>query len=248
MEISFHPSLAGAAAVCWPETARIAGAAGYDAVDVPLREVGDAGEVLAAAGLAAGPAAQLPIVRRDEATFEEDSARCRGWRRSPPSSASDPLPLGARVVTRPRRTGSRWRSRCSARCTAAARAGTSCSGACATPPRWRTTSGAHGRRRRRLALASRERDRRRPRGARRPDPPRPPRRRAAGRARGDPRPRAAAARRGRRRLRRLLRGPRRGRLRRCGHAGDPRLPLRGRPGDVRPPRARRDARVLPTGR
>ena len=78
MHVSFHPSLAGGAAVRWPETARIAGAAGYDAVDVPLREFGDArqaGEVLAAAGVTAGPAAQLPVeFRRDEATFVEDLA------------------------------------------------------------------------------------------------------------------------------------------------------------------------------
>ena len=74
MEISFDPFLAGGAAVRWPETARIAGAAGYDAVDLWLRDVGgaqEAREVLAAAGVAAGPAAQLPVeFRRDEATFE----------------------------------------------------------------------------------------------------------------------------------------------------------------------------------
>ena len=201
MEISFDPFLAGGAALRWPETARIAGAAGDDAVDLWLRRLGDAQqarEVLAAGGRRgrarprSSPSSSAATRRRSRRT-SADAAAAGGARLRAQRDGPVPLRAGverhagrrarsrpprrlARVVRSSRSTGSRWPSRCSARCTAAARAGTSCSGGCATPRRSPVGSAGRPGPRRRLALAPRERDGRRPRRARRPDPPRPPRR------------------------------------------------------------------------
>jgi sugar phosphate isomerase/epimerase len=78
--MSFHPSVSGGVPVEWPQTARLAGAAGFQAVDVALQNIAHetASAVLATladAGVAAG-AVPLPVeFRRDEATFARDFAR-----------------------------------------------------------------------------------------------------------------------------------------------------------------------------
>ncbi len=75
--ISFHPALSGAIPARWPETACLAGAAGYDAVDIDLRDIAEEScaavrEVLEETGVRAGPA-PLPVeFRRDEETFVRD--------------------------------------------------------------------------------------------------------------------------------------------------------------------------------
>lgn len=79
MLLAFHRSLSGGEPARWPESAQLAGAAGYDAVDIDLRDV--AGEPVAAlrdvldgAGVVAATA-QLPVeFRRDEETFRRDAA------------------------------------------------------------------------------------------------------------------------------------------------------------------------------
>ncbi|WP_018638639.1 sugar phosphate isomerase/epimerase family protein [Parafrankia elaeagni] len=79
MLISFHGTLSGGEQVTWPESVRLAGQAGFSAVEVPLREAHPGGEsrtrdLLSEAGVAAG-AARLPVeFRADEQTFEEDLA------------------------------------------------------------------------------------------------------------------------------------------------------------------------------
>lgn len=77
MVIVFHPSLSGGISVEWTKTFDIAGAAGFDAIELTLPEIAHEGsasirERLSNAGLAPG-AVSLPVeFRRDERTFERD--------------------------------------------------------------------------------------------------------------------------------------------------------------------------------
>lgn len=81
--ISFHTSLTGATAVDWPDSGRVASAAGFTAIDIVLEEVAALGpaairDQLDQAGLLPAPAS-LPVeFRLDEVTFRRDIAELPG--------------------------------------------------------------------------------------------------------------------------------------------------------------------------
>jgi sugar phosphate isomerase/epimerase len=77
LSISFHPSLAGATSISWPESLVVAGESGFAAIDLVLPEVAkrsatELREQLSEAGIAPGPAS-LPLeFRLDEERFRRD--------------------------------------------------------------------------------------------------------------------------------------------------------------------------------
>jgi sugar phosphate isomerase/epimerase len=80
VHISFHPSLAGGVDVKWPMGLQIANQAGFDAVDIELREIpqsewDQARNRLESLGIKAG-VAPLPVeFRADDASYERDLDR-----------------------------------------------------------------------------------------------------------------------------------------------------------------------------
>jgi sugar phosphate isomerase/epimerase len=96
--VSFHRSLAGGSEPQWPDAVKIASQAGYDAIDIEIRQIpqpdwSGARHVLDSHRISAG-VAPLPVeFRRDEASYVDDleqfSARC-SFARS----------LGVEVMTR----------------------------------------------------------------------------------------------------------------------------------------------------
>lgn len=120
--LSFHPSVAGAHSAAWPDTPRIAQAAGFAAMELDLRAIDEragapaAADILAEAAVAAAPSPMPVEFRQTEERFADDLARLDGfaelaaqlgvgtlYRSVPPSSDERAHVARATIVRRLRR-------------------------------------------------------------------------------------------------------------------------------------------------